>query len=66
MELVKLDGKMFLKRSPVYTGISNQQDAKVICDYHDPEGFPTTEFILIFGAEVLLMYYCMHQWIFWN
>ena len=45
MELLKLDGKMFLKRSLIYTGISNQQDAKIIHDYHDPEGFPTTEFI---------------------
>ena len=45
MELVKLDGKMFLKRSPVYTGISNQKDAKIIRDYHNPEEFPTTEFI---------------------
>ena len=45
MELVKIDGKMFLKRSPVYSGIAKQKDAKIIHGYHDPEGFPTTEFI---------------------
>ena len=45
MELVEIDGKMFLKKSPVYSGIANQKDAKIICDYHDPEGYPTTEFI---------------------
>ena len=36
---------MFLKKSPVYSGIANQKDTKIIRDYHDPEGFPTTEFI---------------------
>ena len=45
IELVKIDGKMFLKKSLVYSGIANQKDAKIIRDYHDPEGFPTTEFI---------------------
>ena len=45
MELVEIDGKMFLKKSLVYSGIANQKDAKIIHNYLDPEGFLTTEFI---------------------
>ena len=44
MDFVEKDNHIFLKRNPIYIGRTNQEDAKIIRDYHDPDGFPTTEF----------------------
>ena len=44
MDIVEKDNHIFLKRNPIYIGRTNQEDAKIIRDYHDPDGFPTTEF----------------------
>ena len=44
MDYIEKDNKIYLKRSPILTRVMNVEDTKIIRDYHDPEGFLTTEF----------------------
>ena len=56
MELVEIDGKMFLKKSLVYSGIANQRMQKLSVIIMTWKDFLLQNSFLICGAEMLQMY----------